>query len=381
MAPDASYPIIYVKDTFTGGRGGYKTLTWNLEATGAVGTPSGFKTPTTAFSSGCNVTPGTVWPSANDTSGQAPYSLANGLQQFMFTGFTWPQYGGGNLKWNLYERPTSGNAQWLIGNWGHSCGSGVELGEFQTANGSASWFNIGGGNYCVTGNSTPFCDWQDILRVHDTGPFETVITPTVASGTQPLVSYGNGVYIAAFGSNESLIWNDNYSAFTNGVAQILTTYNSSTQSAFGITAAGGPQEIANNGAGTITWTIDDVNPATRTLTLPPGVWYPSVPVQQNAGVYTYYHGGGAEPSPAVVTFTQTPVALRSVPLNYSAPPGAVQIRVKFGSSTSYAAIAACNPLCSIVMQSPVGTWPEQHDFLDGNGKVIASSQVRNVVIQ
>jgi hypothetical protein len=382
MAPDASYPIIYVKDTFTGGSGGYKTLTWNLEATGAVGTPSGSKMPTTSFSIGCNVTPGVVWPSANDTSGLAPYSLANGLQQFSFTGFTWPQYAGRNLKWNLYERPTSGNAQWLIGNWGHSCGgSGYEVSEFQTANASASWFNIGGGNYCVTGNTAPFCDWQHILRVHDNGPFETVITPTIASGTQPLVSYGNGVYTATFGSDESLIWNDSYSAFTNGMAQILTTYNGSTQSAFGMTASGGPQEIANNGAGTVTWTIEDVNPATRSLKLPPGVWYPSVPVQQSAGVYTYYHGGGAEPSPAIIIFTQTPVTLRSVPLNYSPPLGAVQVRVKFGSSTNYAAIAACNPLCSIVMESPVGTWPEQHDFLDSNGNVIASSQVRSVVVQ
>ncbi len=119
----------------------------------------------------------------------------------------------------------------------------------------------------------------------------------------------------------------------------------------------------------------------RTLALPPGNWYPSVPVQQNAGVYTYYHAGGTEPAPAVVTFTQAPVPLRTVPLNYSAPPGAAQIRVKFGSSTNYTAIAACNPLCSIVMQSPLGTWPEQHDFLDANGNVITSSQVRNFVVQ
>lgn len=217
--------------------------------------------------------------------------------------------------------------------------------------------------------------------VHDTGPFETVIAPAVASGTPPSVSYSNGVYTTALGSNESLTWNDSYSAFTNGAMQILTTYNSSAQSAFAMTASGGPQEIANNGAGTITWTIDDVNPATRTVTLPPGAWYPSVPIQQSAGVYTYYHGGAAQPSPVVITFTQTPVALRSVPLNYSAPPGAAQVRVRFGSSTNYAAIAACSPLCSIVMQTPLGTWPEQHDFLDGNGNVLTSSQVRNVVIQ
>jgi hypothetical protein len=378
MAPDPNYPIVYVKDTFAGGLGGGKTLTWNLEALGAVSTPSGPKTPVVSFSNGCN--PSGALPSANDTSGLAPYSLANGLQQFTFTGFTWPNYAGTNLKWNLYQRPTSGNAQWLIGNWGHGCGVGFELSQFLAANAGASWFGSSG-NYCNPGNTNPFCDWQHILRVHDTGPFETVITPTVASGTLPSVSYSNGAYTATFGSNESLTWNDSYSAFTNGVIQILTTYNSSAQSAFGVSASGGPQEIANNGAGTITWTIEDVNPAIRTVRLPPGVWYPSVPVQQNAGVYTYYHAGGAEPSPAVVTFTQTPVTLRSVPLDYLAPPGAAQIRVKFGSSTNYAAIAVCNPLCSIVMESPVGTWPEQHDFLDGNGNVITSSQVRNVVVQ
>jgi hypothetical protein len=376
MAPDANYPIIYVKDTFAGGSGGYKTLTWNLEATGSVTTPSGAILPTTSFSVGCPAQGPYTLPS-NGTV----YSLANGLQQFTFTGWAWPQYSGSNLKWNLYERPASGSAQFMLGNWGNGCISGFEAAEFKAANSPASWYGSSSNACGVTGNNTGACDWQHILRVHDTGPFETVITPTVASGTQPSVSYSGGVYTAAFGSNESLAWNDSYSAFTNGVAQILTTYNSSAQSAFGMTASGGPQEIANNGAGTITWTIDDVNPATRALTLPPGVWYPSVPVQESAGVYAYYHGGGAEPSPAVVTFTQTPATLRSVPLNYSAPPGATQIRVKFGSSTSYAATAACNPLCSIVMQSPLGTWQEQHDFLDGNGNVITSSQVRNVVIQ
>jgi hypothetical protein len=378
MAPDPNYPIFYIKDTFAGGSGGGKTLTWNMEATGSVNTPSGAKTPTVSFSDGCNAYG--ALPSANDTSGLAPYNMANGLQQFSFTGFTWPKYASTNLKWNLYQRPTSGNAQWLIGNWGHGCGAGVEVTEFETANASASWYGSSS-NACNAGNSSGFCDWQHILRVHDIGPFETVMTPTVASGTPASVSYSNGVYTAAFGSTESLTWNDSYSTFTNGVIQILTMYNSSTQSAFGVAASGGPQEIANNGAGTITWTIDDVNPATRTLRLPPGTWYPSVPVQQTAGAYTYYHGGGAEPSPAVVTFTQTPVTLRSVPLNYSAPPGVAQIRVKFGSSTNYAAITSCNPLCSIVMQAPVGTWPEQHDFLDGNGNVITSSQVRNVVVQ
>ncbi len=378
MAPDPNYPIFYIKDTFAGGSGGGKTLTWNLEATGPVLTPAGTKTPVVSFRNGCNASG--ALPSANDTSGLAPYSLPNGLQQFTFTGFVWPKYAGTNLQWNLYQRPTSGNAQWLIGNWGHGCGTSFELGEFAAANAGAPWFGSAG-NYCNAGNTNPFCDWQHILRVHDTGPFETVITPTAGGGAQPVVSYSNGVYTATFGSNESLSWNDSYSTFTDGVMQILATYNSSSQSAFGITASGGPQEIVNNGAGKITWTIDDVNPAVRTLALPPGNWYPSVPVQQNAGVYTYYHAGGTEPAPAVVTFTQAPVPLRTVPLNYSAPPGAAQIRVKFGSSTNYTAIAACNPLCSIVMQSPLGTWPEQHDFLDANGNVITSSQVRNFVVQ
>jgi hypothetical protein len=396
MAPDTAFPIIYVTDTFANGScassclatTGSKTLTWNMMANAntPVSTPSGNLTPVVRFSAGCQSPAGQA-PSANDTSGNAPYALSNGLQTFGFSGYSWPALSFGSINWNVYQRPTSGTAQFLIGNWGHGCNTGLETSQFATANASAPWYNLGGNpaSYCVAGNTIAgaLCEQQDILRVHDTGPFETVITPVENGTTLPSVSYnsGTGLYTATFGSGETEVWGDCdttanscFMTFTDGTEQVLSSYDANSYSAFGFTAFGGAQELVNNGAGDITWTIDDVTTGTRCVTLPAGTWFPSVPVQYRGGQYCYYHGGGAQPVPVTITFTHTAVTMRTVTLDYYAPPGSTQVAVKFGNNTNYAALASCSPTCSVTLLAPAGTYTEQHAFLGSGGAVITTSQ-------
>jgi len=364
IAADLAYPLIYVKDTFSGPSATTpKTLTWQLMATGSVLTPVGVISPIMRYSgppnapTGCNSVP------AQYPSNGAVYSLANGLQQFTFTGASWPAHATGGINWDLWQIPASGAAQFFIGNWGHGCNTTRETGEFQATNG------------------IPFNERQHILRVHDTGTFQTLIAPYRNGETPSRTISMQACGAQIIQGTETTCFNDSALTYSNGTETVLTTYDSSSQSAYGFTASGGAQELVRNGFGTITWTIDDITPGTRNVKLPPGTWFPSIPVQYSAGTYSYYQGGGPQPNPVIITFTQNLAVLRTVNLNYRSPTGATQVRVKFGSSDNYAAITACSPVCSVTLQAPVGTWPEQHDFLDGNGAVIASSTTQNMVIQ
>src|SRR5262249_34845215 len=75
MAFNASFPIIYVTDTFVGASAASgKTLTWNMMATGPVMTPAGSVTPVPRFSSGCQS------PPAQLPSNGIVQALASGLQ-------------------------------------------------------------------------------------------------------------------------------------------------------------------------------------------------------------------------------------------------------------------------------------------------------------
>jgi hypothetical protein len=367
IAANLAYPLIYVKDSFSGtSAAAPKTLTWNLMATGSVLTPAGVISPIVRFSgppnaaTGCNTVP-VQYPSNGTIN-----SLADGLQQFTFTGATWKAHATGGINWDLWEIPSSdGSAQFLIGNWGHGCNEIREMVEFQAANGA------------------PFNERQHILRVHDTGTFQTLIAPYRNGETPTRTVTIQPCGIQTIQASEVTCFNDSALTYTNGTKTILAVYDSSSQVGWGFTASGGAQELVNDGMGTITWTIEDTTPGIRSITLPVGTWYPSLPVQYNpaTGAYTYYHAGGAQPSPVTITFVQTPVTLRAINLNYQAPAGATQVRLKFGTSGNYAAIAPCSPVCSVTMQAPVGNWPEQHDFLDATGAVVSSSSVRNMPVQ
>jgi hypothetical protein len=281
MAFNPAYPIIYVTDNFSGPSAtAGKTLTWNMMATGPVSTPAGPITPTPRFSSGCQNPAGAL------PSNGAVNNLGSGLQQFNFTGFPWPQHATGGINWDFFTLSNSTGQQFLIGNWGHGCNNLREMSEYQSANGS------------------PFAEIQDILRIHGTGPFTSIILPYRKTETpiRTVTQQSCGIQIVQ--GSEITCFNPSAAQYSNGAKTILTVYDGSTQSAFGVTIGGGPQEIVIQ-SGQIVWTLSGVTAGTRSLTLP-GTWYPNQPLSQSGSTFTYAFPGGQQTSPVTITFTPTP---------------------------------------------------------------------------
>ena len=179
--------------------------------------------------------------------------------------------------------------QFFIGNWGHGCQSSTEAAEYQQANGA------------------PFAESQHILRLHDNGPLTTILMPwgktakptrTVTEqpcGTQVVQTTGSGV--------ETTCFSGSMAQYSNGTtSSILTVYDASTQSAFGITASGGPQEVAV-GPRQIVWTLSGIAAGIRSVTLPAG-WSPVQPVAQSGNTFTVAFPGGAQTAPVSIVFTQ-----------------------------------------------------------------------------
>ncbi len=278
---DVSYPIIYVNDSFAGpSASAGKTLTWNLMATGSVSTPVGPITPITRFSSGCQ-SPAGALPSNGTVSG-----LQVGLNRFNFTGFNWPKHATEGINWDLFTLASDSNQQFMIGNWGHGCHGTREMSEYQAANG------------------TSFAEVQDILRVHDTGPFTTIILPyeKTETPTRTVSQQSCGVQIVQ--GSETTCFNSSLATYLNGSTEILSVYDTSSQTAFGITASGGPQEVVVK-SGQVVWTISGIESGIRTLTLP-GTWYPNPSVPNSGSTYSYAFAGGAQASPVTITFSQAP---------------------------------------------------------------------------
>jgi hypothetical protein len=285
MAFDPNYPVIYVTDSFAGPSAGTgKTLTWNLMATGPVSTPAGSVTPITRFSVGCQS------PAGQLPSNGTVAALNTGLNRFNFTGVAWPQHPAGGIDWDLFTVANDATQQFMIGNWGHGCHPVREESEFQQANG------------------VPFSETQHILRVHDTGTFTTIlmpyaktVTPTrtvtqQACGTEIVQMTASGREITCFGNSMA--------EFSNGAtSSILTVYDSSTQSAFGVTAAGGPQEVALSPT-EIVWTISGVEAGARSLTLPAG-WSPTTPLAQSGNTFTVSFPGGQQTAPVAYVFNHS----------------------------------------------------------------------------
>lgn len=280
MAFDSEYPIVYVYDSFAGpSASSGKTLTWNMMATGQVSTPAGPVTPTTRMSAGCQGV------AAQLPSNGLVYGLPNGLQQFNFTGVPWIKHATGGINWDLYAMPSSSSAQFLIGNWGHGCQDTREAGEFQTANGAA------------------FTETQHILRIHDTGPFTSVILPyrKTEAPTRTVMQQACGVQITQSAPTaETACFSNSAATYTNGATSILTVYDGTTQAAFGLTVAGGPQEVTVQ-TGQVVWTISGAESGPRSLTLP-GNWVPNTNVSQSGGVYTYNYAGGLQAAPVTIVF-------------------------------------------------------------------------------
>jgi hypothetical protein len=280
MAFNPQYPVIYVTDDFAGPAAQTgKTLTWNLMAAGAVATPAGTVTPAVRFSAGCQSVAGQL-PSSGSV-----YSLGQGLEHFSFTGVNWPKHAAGGIDWDLYLLSGDAAGQFFLGNWGHGCQSSREMAEFQKANGAA------------------FSEAQHILRVHDTGPFATLLLPypKTAQPARTVKQAACGVQITQ--GAEQTCFNDSAATYTNGTKSVLSAYDGTTQSAFGVTASGGPQEalIAN---GQIAWTLSGVAAGVRTITLPAGSWTASPAIAGSGNVFTYAWPGGQQVQPVTVVFTK-----------------------------------------------------------------------------
>jgi hypothetical protein len=285
MAFDPAYPIIYVTDQFAGPSAGTgKTLTWNMMAGGAVSTPAGSVTPAIRFSAGCQSPAGAL------PSDGAVFPLNAGLQRFNFTGVAWPQHPAGGIDWDLFTVPNDATGQFLIGNWGHGCHPVREASEFQQANG------------------VPFAETQHILRVHDDGGFTTLILPyaKTAPPVRTVTQQGCGTQVVqtSLAGVETTCFSGSAAQYSNGIlANILTVYDGSTQSAFGVTVSGGPQEVVV-GATQIEWTISGVEAGTRTLTLPAG-WAPTTTLAQTGNTFTTSFSGGAQTTPVSFVFGRT----------------------------------------------------------------------------
>jgi hypothetical protein len=246
-------------------------------ASGSVSTPVGPITPISRFSKGCQA------PAGELPSNGVLNHLAAGLNKFHFSGAVWPSHVTRGIDWDLYTFSGAPTQQFLIGNWGHGCHSSRETGEYQSANGS------------------PFAEIQDILRVHDTGSFTTLILPyrKTEIPMRSVTREACGIQIVQ--GAETSCFNDSGAAWTNGSTNILTAWNDSPRSAFGITVSGGPQEVVA-GKDQIVWTLGGIRSGPRLLTLPDG-WKPDRAVTRSGNIWSEVYPGGAQAEPVRIVFT------------------------------------------------------------------------------
>ena len=296
------YPVIYVNDTFQTSSGSAdtsgKTVTWNLMAVDdgmtPVTTPAGPIIPTTRFNvnPGCNETVPSVLPS-NGTIEPANSFLPVGLNQFKFTGAVWLQHATQGINWDLFMvAPNSSQQKFLIGNWGHGCHSSRETTEYENAN-----------------RTNSFAEVQHILRVHDNvgGPFSTIIMPYQKGNTPTRTVTQQACGVQVLQGTETTCFNGSMATYAGRRSRMFTVYDTSTQSAYGFTASGGPQEVVVQ-SDQVVWTISGAGQnLTRTLTLP-GTWYPNpaAGVTRSGNTFSYTFTGGQQAAPVTITFSQLP---------------------------------------------------------------------------
>jgi hypothetical protein len=355
-APNASYPVISTKDSFSGARAiNAKTLTWNLMASGAVVTPAGNITPNTRSAATCAAD---QLPSNGTVN-----NLGSGLQHWNFPGASWTAHATGGVNWDLYTLSSVTTQQFILGAWGHKCHNGRESFEFSTVNGRT------------------FDEIQDILRVHDTGPFQTYILPyrKGETPTRTVTTQTCGLQVAQGGETSCL--SDTQFTYTNGTANVLAAFDTGSHTAFSMTVSGGAIELVRNGT-TVTAKISGITAGTRIIDLSGlgGSWGADKPVGFiGTNIFTLYHPGGAQPGVYTVTFSATAAATRIVTITLkNAAAGSVQYR--FGSATEFVGKAACSITCSFTVLAPTGTHSFSYDYLNGAGAVLSSSGVSNIVL-
>ena len=103
---------------------------------------------------------------------------------------------------------------------------------------------------------------------------------------------------------ETSCFNNSAATYANASSSVLTVYDASSQSGFGLKVTGGPQEVVLR-SGQVQWTIGGEQPGPRSLTLP-GTWYPKPAVSVAGTTYSYNYPGGAQTAPAAIVFSPTP---------------------------------------------------------------------------
>lgn len=344
----ASYPIIIVRDSFSGADAGVsKILSSTHMATGAVTVNGAGVTPTTR-----DWDAGSQRPSC--TAGAA---LSAGLNRLQFTGQSWAQHSTGGINWDAYLNVSSA-ADYCLGNWSHVSHPTREIAEYSTANGSS------------------FRERQHILRVRTSdSALETVLLPwrKGESTTFTVTNQACGTQIVrgthtTCSNADRVTWTDgtDYSLMATGAAEV--TYQS-------MTIAGGPAEIRTSGSDYIA-TVQGLTPAVRTITLPSGSWYPNgAAVRVSGNQYRLYHDGAA--GPRSVTFSATPSG-GVYTQQFRAPSGASSIVIEAGGVA--VASEACATSCSVTVALPSGATSIRHKWTDSNGVVLFESGSRQVTI-
>ena len=100
---------------------------------------------------------------------------------------------------------------------------------------------------------------------------------------------------------ETTCFNNAAATYTNGLKGILTVYDNSLQSAFGVSLSGGSQEAVVQ-ASQIVWTISGAQSGARSITLPAGSWTPDRSLSSSGNSFTYNFTGDLQAAPVVVVF-------------------------------------------------------------------------------
>jgi hypothetical protein len=257
--PQPSLPIMLIRDSFTNASGPM-VFQMNLMAQGSVDTPAGTITP----------------PFANySNNGQLPVigpsvALAPGVNRLGFTG----QWG---VDFDVYTISQSAQTAY-IGNWGHTWAPSIEGSEFKAATGQS------------------FSEQQDVLRIRGSGAFETLILPYHHGQRPPDLQVklvGNQVVVTANGGTTTI--GDTYYAYEDAQQTVLSTFDATAASGNGLSAAGGPVEVAMT-ASQVTITATGTA-GVRTLTIP-GNWGIDPSLMNTAltfsgGVWSLNYQGGA----------------------------------------------------------------------------------------
>lgn len=266
IAPDLQYPVIYIRDHFTGaGAASSKVLTWNLMAHGSVDTPAGQYTPIPRLN-----TSGSSKPNALPSNGP-DYALLSGPQHFLFTGQNWAAHATKGIDWDLYLVP-DGPQSFYIGSWGHNMHAGREMGEYLATNGST------------------FQESQYILRVRGTGSFATVILPYRKGEAlaRTVTEEPCGIHISQ--PQETTCISESWYQWAGRSGKILTTFDARPAHFDDISVTGGPTEVIL-GAEAATITASGLGGA-RLITLA-GNWSIPAGVTKNGSTYRLdYQGGG-----------------------------------------------------------------------------------------